>query len=289
MSRALIEVKGLFHTYHPNTPFAREALRGVDLKLESGQVLGLVGPSPSGKSTLLQYLNGLYVPQPDQGKVWVLGQDTAAPDTSLWEIRRRVALLFQQPEQQLFEPTVLRDVALGLRNFGVALEDELEKRVREALERAGLDPERVLRRYSRTLSGGERRRVALACILALEPEVLLLDDPLSGLDPRGRWRLLGVLKSLAERGISMVIASTRLDYLIPLVDSLAVMADGRILAFGSLHEVLNREDVLRAAGLQLPEIWRVQQELRSRGLPLGEPAADPAEAARRIARALGVA
>ena len=266
MSAPLIQVKGLHHIYLRSTPMEAVSLRGVDLIIERGEIVGLIGPTGSGKSTLLQHLNGLLRPQ--RGEVWVEGQSLADPHTDLRLVRQRVGLLFQNPEDQLFERYAGDDVAFGPRNLGLG-RDEVRERVRRAMEAVGLDFAVFKDRLTVTLSQGEQRRLALAGVLALEPDVLALDEPTAGLDPQGRQELLDYLaRWRAERGDTIMLASHTMEDLVRLADRVYVLVGGRIVLEGTPRQVFSQGGELACLGLGVPVATAVMWELRARGVPV---------------------
>ena len=281
---SLVEVRALHHTFLAGTPFASTVLHGVDLDVDAGELLGIVGPSQAGKSTLAQFLNGLLTPQ--RGSVVVDGVDTGRRGADLGGLRRRVGLVFQYPEHQLFAETVGDDVAFGPTNLGLGT-DEIDARVDAALEAVALDPSVYRDRYVTALSGGQKRRAAIAGVLALEPEILVLDDPIAGLDPRGRDDILGWVRRLhADRGLTVVLISNSLEEIAPLLQRVVVLAGGRIVASGEPGEVFADADLLRSLGLgSLPTV-ELMAAVRAGGLnvPLG--VLDVDEAARVLAEAL---
>ena len=278
MTRTIIEVEGLHHTYMAGTPLTQPSLHGIDLSVEEGQVVALIGATGSGKSTLLQHLNGLLRPQ--QGRVWVSGYDLSDPRTDPRKVRRLVGLVFQRPEDQLFEQYVGDDIAYGPRQAGLR-GVELRERVQWAMELVGLDFQGYKDRLAGTLSGGERRKAGLAGVLALRPAILLLDEPTAGLDPAARNDLLAQLTVLHKQGVTMVIATHNMDDVAALADSVYVLAEGRVALHGSPREVFAQVEALEALGLSVPSVVSVMVALRARGLgvPLGVLDLDEAEAA----------
>ena len=265
MEQALIEVHDLHYTYMRGTPLETTALCGVDFSVFAGEIVGVIGPTGSGKSTLLQHLNGLLRPQ--RGTVRVFGQDLSNPRVDLRAIRRRVALLFQNPEDQLFERYVADDVAFGPLNLGLPLE-EVRARVRRAMEAAGLPPS-FENRLTWALSAGERRRVALAGVLALEPEVLVLDEPLAGLDPRGRRELTALLRGWQRQERRAVVwASHSMEEIAGLADRVYVLAEGRVVLEGPTRQVFAQGEVLARWGLEVPAVTQMLVELARAGLPV---------------------
>lgn len=266
MTERLIEVRDLWHWYLRGTPLESIALQGASFTLDAGEVVGVMGHTGSGKSTLIQHFNGLL--RPHRGSVVAGGFDLGDPKTDPRPLRRRIGLVFQFAEQQLFDPTVGDDVAFGPRKLGCD-RDEVRRRVRGAMEAVGLPFEEFKDRYTFGLSGGEMRKVALAGVLALEPEVLVLDEPTAGLDPRARRDLLGVLRALhAERGTALVFVSHNMDEVAELVSRVDVLADGKTVLSGPVREVFREERRLRELGLGVPAASELAGALRERGVKL---------------------
>jgi energy-coupling factor transport system ATP-binding protein len=246
----LIRIEKLGYTYTPGTSLAHTALQGVSLEIGPGERVGLVGRTGSGKSTLVQHIAGLVTPA--QGQVRLDGVPAHERTTAARAARRRVGLAFQHPEEQIFEQTVFREVAFGPRNLGLSTA-EIAARVRWAMEMVDLDVA-MESRSPFTLSGGEMRRVALASILAMRPEVLILDEPTAGLDPRGRRELLArVLAWQAETGSTLIVVSHNLDELASLVDRIIVLSQGQVAADGPAPKVLSDSALLSAVGLEVPQ------------------------------------
>jgi energy-coupling factor transport system ATP-binding protein len=261
----LIHIQDLHHTYLAGTPLAQASLHGVDITVYRGQVVALVGATGSGKSTLLQHMNGLLRPQ--VGQAWVDGHDVRDPATDLRQIRRTVGLVFQRPENQLFEHYVGDDVAYGARLAGLR-GPELRERVRWAMEWVGLGFELYKDRLTFSLSGGERRRAGLAGVLVLRPRVLLLDEPTAGLDPMARAELLSRLQNLHADGATMVIATHNMDDVALLADWMVVLERGRVAMQGPPRQVFARADRLTALGLDVPSVTGIVSALVTRGLTL---------------------
>jgi energy-coupling factor transport system ATP-binding protein len=281
----VIRVVDVHHTYLAGTPMATEALRGISLEIPDGQRLGLIGPTGSGKSTLVQTFNALI--RPTRGRVEVDGVDIFAPEVQQRRIRQRVALLFQYPEYQLFEETVLEDVAFGPRNLGLA-PDEARARAAEALRLVGLDPTVFGPRSPFALSGGEMRRVALAGVLAMEPQTLILDEPTAGLDPQGKAELLDLVEALhRRRGLTLVLITHNMDEVARLTERVVVLAAGQVVMDGPTREVFARADELVALDLDIPQPAQVLRGLRRRGLAVRVDALTVAEARDEILRVLG--
>ncbi len=277
-----ILIEGLEHVYMAGTPRQVTAITGIDLMIADGEFIGLIGPTGSGKSTLVQHLNGLL--RPTRGRVLVDGVDLGGPKADLRSVRQKVGLVFQYPEHQLFEETVFDDVAFGPRNLGLP-ESEVRKRVERALEIVGLSPGAIGRRSPFALSGGQTRRVAIAGVLAMEPKVLVLDEPAAGLDPRGRNEILGhVLDLHRQHGLTVVLVSHNLEEVARLAQRLVVMAGGRIVLSGTPREVFSQGDVLGQVGLGMPAIPRLMAELRRRGKDVRADALTVEEATSEIVR-----
>lgn len=267
MPDVLIECQEVTYTYLRGTPMEAEALRGVTVRIAAGEIVGIIGPTGSGKSTLIQHFNGLL--RPTSGAVRIAGEDLWAPRTDRRRARQRVGLVFQFPEYQLFEDTVRRDVAYGPRNLGLP-ESDVEARVDEALRAVGLDPRRFGDRSPFTLSGGEMRRTALAGVLAMRPQVLVLDEPTAGLDPRGKEELLDRVKALHRQGLTIVLVTHSMDEVARMAQRVVVMDAGRVLADGLPRAIFAREDDLRRIGLDLPQAARLVRLLRRQGIPLAD-------------------
>ncbi len=274
-----IDVEGLLHYYMRGTPLEVQALFGVNLTVQSGEVIGIIGHTGSGKSTVLQHLNGLMRPQ--VGRVVILGEDAADPATDLRVIRRRVGLVFQFPEAQLFEQYVGDDVAFGPRKMGLD-HAQVRARVRKAMESVELGFEEYKDRMSIQLSGGQRRRVALAGVLALEPEVLVLDEPTAGLDPQGRRHLLGNILALNAEGVTLVIVSHNMEELAEVCDRIYVIAEGRSVMDGTPAAVFGNGPALRAQGLDVPPTTQLANALADEGLLAPEVAITHAEIVKAI-------
>ncbi|GAB6876844.1 ABC transporter ATP-binding protein [Thermaerobacter litoralis] len=280
----ILEVEELSHDYMRGTPLAHRALHGVSLAVGRGEVVALIGQTGSGKSTLIQHFNGLLRPQ--QGRVWVAGFDLENPRTDLRALRRRVGIVFQRPEDQLFERYVGDDVAFGPYKDGLRGE-ALRERVRWAMGVVGLDFETFRDRPIFALSGGQRRKVALAGVLALRPEVLVLDEPTAGLDPQSRDELLSILAELREReGLTVVLVSHNLDEVARLADYAYVLAGGRVVGHGTPRQLFAQPAALEAVGLDVPPASRVAHGLRAAGVPVPPDAMHPHEVAEAIVRCL---
>ena len=258
-----IVIEHLNYVYMSGGPYETHALDDVSLTIEDGEFVGLIGHTGSGKSTLVQHLNGLLLPS--SGKITVDGLDIADKATDRRAIRRKVGLVFQYPENQLFEETVEKDIAFGPKNLG--LDDaEIDRRVRDAMRRVALDYDRLHERSVFELSGGQMRRVAIAGVLAMEPQVLVLDEPCAGLDPRGREEILGLIKRLHEEaGTTIVMVSHSMDDVASLAERVIVMNHGKVAMDGAPRDVFSRGAQLRAIGLDVPQAVLLADKLRERG------------------------
>ena len=263
-----IVIEKLNYVYMAGGPYETKALNDVSLTIGDGEFIGLIVHTGSGKSTLVQHLNGLL--RPTSGRILVDGLDLADKQTDRRAVRRKVGLVFQYPENQLFEETVEKDIAFGPRNLG--LDDaEVSRRVREAMAKVALDYERLKDRSVFELSGGQMRRVAIAGVLAMEPGTLVLDEPCAGLDPRGREEILGLIRNLHEQaGTTIVMVSHSMDDVASLAERVIVMNHGEIVMDGAPRDVFSRGEELRAIGLDVPQAVELAQQLRARGLPVPE-------------------
>ena len=261
-----IQVEHLTHTYMPGSPFAAVALDDVSLTIGDGELIGLLGHTGSGKTTLVQHLNGLV--KPTSGRVLVDGVDLSQKGVSLLDIRRRVGLVFQYPEYQLFEETVAKDIAFGPKNLGLS-QQEVDERVRAACAQVELDFAELAERSPFELSGGQMRRVAIAGVLAMRPEVLVLDEPTAGLDPARRQGILSMIRSLhAAGGLTVVMVSHSMDDIASLATRLIVMSKGKLVMTGTPREVFAKQELLRSIGLGVPQAAELCHALRAEGYDL---------------------
>jgi len=261
----IIRVENLTHTYGQDTPFCRSAVKGVSLEIMEGEFLGIIGHTGSGKSTLIQHINGLL--KPTEGAVIFRGKDIWAEPKKIRDVRFKIGLVFQYPEYQLFEETVYKDVAFGPKNMGLSGE-EVDRRVRQAIRFAGLE-ERVLDKSPFDLSGGQKRRVAIAGVIAMDPDVLILDEPSAGLDPAGRRELLANIRAYhAERGNTVVMVSHSMDEVAENVDRIIVLAEAGVVMSGTPREVFGRARELMDVGLNVPQVTQVAMELRRQGVDI---------------------
>ena len=263
-----IVIEHLNYVYMQGGPYETKALNDVSLTINDGEFIGLIGHTGSGKSTLVQHLNGLIMPS--SGRVLVDGLDLADKNTDRRAIRRRVGLVFQYPENQLFEETVAKDIAFGPKNLGLD-EAEIDRRVRTAMRRVALDCDRIAERSVFELSGGQMRRVAIAGVLAMEPQTLVLDEPCAGLDPRGREEILGLISDLhRESGATIVMVSHSMDDVAALAERVIVMNHGSVVMDGTPREVFAKGEELRAIGLDVPQAVELAQKLREKGFDIPE-------------------
>jgi energy-coupling factor transport system ATP-binding protein len=281
-----VETIDLRHVYMSGTSRAIAAVDGVSLVIGAGEAVGIMGPTGSGKSTLVQHFNGLL--RPTSGRILVDGVDLwNGAKAALRSVRRKVGLIFQFPEHQLFEETVFDDIAFGPRNLGLP-EEEIKSRVGEAMEIVGLGGEQaevIGRRSPFGLSGGQMRRVAIAGVLAMRPSILVLDEPTAGLDPRGRQGLLETLLRLHhESGLTLVVVSHNMEDLARLVDRVVVLERGKVALEGPAREVFSRADRLRTLGLDAPPPVRLLQAMAGRGATVRTDLLAPAPAAEEILR-----
>ena len=262
-----IEVKKLTHVYMPGTPFESRALNAVSLSIQDGEFVGIIGHTGSGKSTLITHLNGLEKSEP--GVVFVNGMDLGEKGADLIALRRVVGLVFQYPEYQLFEETVAKDVAFGPTNLGLDA-DEIKRRVEHALKQVGLDPAEVSEKSPFELSGGQKRRVAIAGVLAMQPDILILDEPAAGLDPMGRREMFDLIRGIHDSGTTVVMVSHSMDDVGRLCDRLFVLNRGEIAYTGTPAEVFVHDNRLHAIGLDVPECAKLARRLREAGFDMPE-------------------
>lgn len=260
-----ISIKNLEYIYMQGSPFEKKALSDVNLEIKDGEFVGLIGHTGSGKSTLIQHLNGLL--KPHAGEIIVDGINIAEKGADLKTLRQKVGLVFQYPEHQLFEETVWKDVAFGPKNMGLS-EEKIEERVVEAMNYVGLDDS--FRKASPfELSGGQKRRVAIAGVLAMRPNVLILDEPAAGLDPAGREEILTQIRVLyLQSKMTVILVSHSMEDVARVAGRIIVMNHGSIAMDGKVSEIFSHADELRSMGLGVPQISELVAELRRRGIPL---------------------
>ncbi len=261
----ILETKNLTYIYGAGTPFEKTALREVSLSIEKGEFIGVIGHTGSGKSTLIQTMNGLI--RPTSGQVLLDGKDIWTEPKKIRSVRFRVGMVFQYPEYQLFEETVVKDIMFGPKNMGLT-EGQAKERAYEAARFTGLKEE-LLEKSPFELSGGEKRRAAIAGVIAMDPEVLILDEPTAGLDPRGRDVLLAQIAQYhKERGNTVLLVSHSMEDVGRVADRLLVMNSGQLLALAPAKEVFSRGEELEEVGLRVPQITKIMGELRRMGLPV---------------------
>ena len=267
MSETILRTENLTYTYGAKTPFEKTAVNNVNIEIKKGDIIGVIGHTGSGKSTLMQMLNGLITPT--GGKVYLDGKDIYANKKELRSIRFKVGLVFQYPENQLFEETVKKDIAFGPKNMGLS-EAEIEERILKAAQFAGLREE-LLERSPFDLSGGEKRRAAIAGVYAMDPEILILDEPTAGLDPMGREVLLSQITSYHNASENTVLlVSHNMEDIVRIADKVLVMNSGKAAMFDTTRAVFSRGDELEAMGMRLPQITKITNALRQKGIPLSE-------------------
>ncbi|QAT42083.1 energy-coupling factor transporter ATPase [Aminipila luticellarii] len=259
-----IQVKNLKYVYSENMPFESIALDDVSFEINDGEFVGIIGHTGSGKSTLLQHLNGLL--KPKSGNIVISGVDITAPGVSMRDIRRKIGLVFQYPEYQLFEETVKQDVAFGPLNLGLS-QEEADLRTREAIELMGLDYSEIAERSPFDLSGGQKRRVAIAGVIAMKPEVLILDEPTAGLDPKAHKELLEVIQTIhKEQGSILILVSHNMRDIARLADKVLVLDKGKLSMWGTPREVFARREELNEIGLSVPPAAEILYRLRDKGM-----------------------
>ncbi len=261
----ILRIENLSYVYGKGTPFEKVALDNISVSFEKGKITGLIGHTGSGKSTLVNLLNGLY--KPASGKVYLNGKDIWENPKEISKIRFKVGLVMQYPEYQLFDETVRADIGFGPRNLGLS-EEEIAERVAEAAHFAGITDD-LLDKSPFELSGGQKRRVAIAGIIAMRPDVLVLDEPAAGLDPRGRREILGSLRDYADRmQASVILVSHSMEDMAHYCDNVVVMSSSRVFRTGTVKEIFSEADALISVGLDVPMISRVAGELKKRGINL---------------------
>lgn len=281
---AIIEVRDLCHTYSVGTPFEHDAIKHIDFTVEQGEFLGVIGHTGSGKSTLIQHLNGLL--KPTSGDVLLGGESIWKDKKTTRQARFRVGLVFQYPEYQLFEDTVYRDIAFGPKNMGLS-EAEIRQRVLRAAGFAGVD-EDALDKSPFDLSGGQKRRVAIAGVIAMEPEIVIFDEPTAGLDPAGRASLLDNIRSYQKAtGATVLMVSHSMDDVAVMADRLLVLNEGQIEMLGAPAEVFARAERLQEIGLTVPQVTSLFLRLRELGLPVDPATYTVEDALRQLLRLKG--
>ena len=280
---AKIKLENISFFYGKGTAYSKQALKDVNVEIKEGSITGLIGHTGSGKSTMLQLLNGLSTPS--EGKVYLDGVDIWEKPKEIGKVRFRVGLVMQYPEYQLFEETVEKDIAFGPKNMGLD-DEEISKRIRDAIDFVGLDPD-VLQKNPFDLSGGQKRRVAIAGVIAMRPEVLVLDEPAAGLDPQGRDIILDCIFKYREKtGATIVIVSHSMEDMARLCDDLIVLSHGEIVLNGTRDEVFSHSEMLEKIGLAVPQITLLMHELNARGIKVDNGIYTEEAAAKEIAALL---
>lgn len=281
---ATISVDNVTYTYGASSPFEQHALRGVSLDVREGELLGIIGHTGSGKSTLVQHLNGLL--RPHSGQVLLDGKDIWENPKKIRDVRFRVGMVFQYPEHQLFEDTVYKDIAFGPKNMGLS-EQEIDQRVRQAAAYVGL-PEDLLEKSPFDLSGGEKRRAAIAGVMAMEPQVLILDEPTAGLDPRGREQVLAMIRDYQRRrGTTVLLVTHSMEDVARVADRILVMDRGRVAMLDSVERVFSRAEELENMGLTIPAVTKILMLLKQQGVAVDTAAYTVETAAKQLLPLIG--
>ena len=275
----MLEFKNVSYVYSKNTPFEKAAVSNVSITIKDNAVTGLIGHTGSGKSTLAQMMNALI--KPTSGEVLLDGKNINAKDYNTPSVRFEVGLVFQYPEYQLFEETVYKDIAYGPKNMGLT-DDEIDSRVRSAAKFTGI-AEELLDKSPFELSGGQKRRVAIAGVLAMDPKILVLDEPAAGLDPRGRNEILsGLVEYRKSRGNSLVIISHSMEDIAVYSDEIIAMSGGKVLVSGTPKEVFSKNALLTSSGLDIPQVTEVLVKLKNAGVNIDDDIFTPDEAFRAV-------
>lgn len=261
-----IKIENLSFIYMKGTPFEKKAIKNINLTINEGEFVALIGHTGSGKSTLIQHINGLL--KPSQGQIIVDGTDITAKNVKMAEIRKKVGLVFQYPEYQLFEETVEKDIAFGPKNLGLN-ENEVNQRVKRAMNIVGLDYEKYYNKSPFELSGGQKRRVAIAGVVAMEPKVLILDEPTAGLDPKGRDEILSRIRSLHdEYSMTIILVSHSMEDVAKVADRVLVMHEGELILDGTPGKIFMEADTLESVGLAVPQVTYLVKKLKERGFDI---------------------
>ena len=273
---SLIEINNLTHIYSEGLPFEKKAVDDISLKVEENEFIGLIGHTGSGKSTFIQHLNGLL--KPSSGEIIIDGTRVDKSGSNLTDLRKKVGLVFQYPEYQLFEETIERDIAFGPGNLDLS-EEEVKERVKSSMESVGLEYETYKDKSPFELSGGLKRRVAIAGVLAMEPKVLILDEPTAGLDPRGRDEILSEIKSIHEkRKMTVILVSHSMEDVAKIAERIVVLDKGKVFLDGEPRDIFREEDKLLGVGLGIPQITSLMRTLKKKGLDINEDAITVEEA-----------
>ena len=279
-----IKIENLTYIYMPKTPFEKKALDNVNLFIEDGEFLALIGHTGSGKSTLIQHLNGLL--EPSSGRILVDNIDITNKETKLTDIRKKIGLVFQYPEYQLFEETIEKDIAFGPNNLGLN-QEEVRTRVKRSMEMVGLDYETYKNVSPFDLSGGQKRRVAIAGVIAMEPKVLILDEPTAGLDPKGRDDILEQIKTLHEKyKMTIVLVSHSMEDVGKLAERIVVMNKGKIALMGKPAEIFKEVETLESIGLAVPQVTYLMRALREKGFNVSDEVFTVEQGSKELLRVL---
>lgn len=263
-----IKIENLTHIYMPKSPFEKVALNNVNIEINEGEFIALIGHTGSGKSTLIQHMNGLL--KPSSGRIIVDDMDITSSNVNLSNVRKKVGLVFQYPEYQLFEETIEKDIEFGPRNLKLD-QEEITKRVKKSMEMVGLDYEVYKDKSPFDLSGGQKRRVAIAGVIAMEPKVLILDEPTAGLDPKGRDDILGQIKLLHDKyKMTIVLVSHSMEDVGKFAERIIVMNKGTVALQGKPSEVFKEIDTLESIGLAVPQVTYLMRELRRKGFNVSD-------------------
>ncbi|CAM2077564.1 energy-coupling factor transporter ATPase [Clostridium saudiense] len=279
-----IKIENLTHVYMPKTPFEKKALDDVNLVIEDGEFLALIGHTGSGKSTLIQHLNGLL--EPTSGRILVDDIDLTNKETKLTDIRKKIGLVFQYPEYQLFEETIEKDIAFGPNNLGLS-QEEVSDRVKKSMEMVGLDYETYKDVSPFDLSGGQKRRVAIAGVIAMEPKVLILDEPTAGLDPKGRDDILEQIKILHQKyKMTIVLVSHSMEDVGKLAERIVVMNKGKVALMGKPAEIFKEVEILEDIGLAVPQVTYLMRALKEKGFNVSDEVFTVEQGSKEILRML---
>lgn len=281
----MIKAENVCYVYQIGMPFERQALKNINLEIDDGSLVAIIGHTGSGKSTLIQHFNALV--KPTSGKIEIDGINVTSKDADLKLVRRKVGIVFQYPEHQLFEETVYKDIAFGPKNMGLSVE-EIDRRVRESAKMLGIK-EKHLEKSPFDLSGGQKRRVAIAGVLAMRPSVLILDEPTAGLDPKGRDDILEIIKKLHEKNEKMIIifVSHSMEDVAKTAEKVIVMNEGHVEMMGTVDEVFSKSKKLQEIGLDVPQITRLTNKLKDAGYDLPDNIYTVEEAAEAIKKLAG--
>lgn len=281
---SLIEINNLTHIYSEGLPFEKKAVDDISLKVEENEFIGLIGHTGSGKSTFIQHLNGLL--KPSSGEIIIDGTRVDKSGANLTDLRKKVGLVFQYPEYQLFEETIERDIAFGPKNLDIS-DEEVQERVKSSMESVGLDYKTYKDKSPFELSGGLKRRVAIAGVLAMEPKVLILDEPTAGLDPRGRDEILSEIKSIHEkRKMTVILVSHSMEDVAKIAERIVVLDKGKVFLDGEPRDIFREEDKLFGVGLGIPQITSLMRTLKKKGLDINEDAITVEEAKESLKKYL---